>query len=213
MWFFARQTYADISLGRTEEGRAAASKYTPMDSFRAMAVRTVPAKAPQDELDEKATSGWVTVDRKTALGMSGAAFYLGQDLAAEQDIPIGIVDVNMGPYFAIGCMSEQGLDDTQEMHSSGDITWLRKSMPEELEERESGKTQKDMEEWNEERNAGRVLGLHPLKNPTYPSCGYNAVINPLTHEQNRLSQSVIGSCRMNDHSLFFWFSDQPRGQS
>jgi len=179
VWFFGRQTYVDISLDRTEAGRTAAAKYKPMDSFRALVVKTIPAKTPQDELDEKATSGWMKVDSKNALAMSGAAFYLGQDLVAVQDVPIGIVDVNMNHYFAIGWMGEQGLDDVQKMHSSGDIAWLRKSMPEELEARESGKTQKDMEAWNEERNAGRVLGLHPLKNPTYPSCGYNAVINPL----------------------------------
>jgi hypothetical protein len=65
---------------------------------------------PQEDLAADATAGWVQVDRKNALALSGAAFYLGRDLAATRDVPIGIVDVNMDRYFGIGWLSDKMLD-------------------------------------------------------------------------------------------------------
>ena len=41
--------------------------------------------------------------------MSAAAFYLGRDLAKDANVPIGIVDLNMGYHFAGAWMSEEAL--------------------------------------------------------------------------------------------------------
>jgi len=189
VWFFGRQTYVDISLGRSEAGRKAARAYKSDGNFRALTIRTHPAKQPLARLADSATSGWMTVAASNALGMSGAAFYLGRDLATELGVPVGIVDVDMGPHFGIGWLSKQALTDSVTLHPNDEeIDWLPEYMETRAEERDNGKAQKELDEYQEERveNArGRAvppkpsLGLHPLKNPMYPSAGYNAVICPL----------------------------------
>lgn len=184
VWFFGRQTYVDISLGRNAEGRAAASDYKPAAEFRAIKITTMPAMEPLDDLDAEATAGWMQVDRENALDMSAAAFYLGRDLIEKVDVPVGIVDVDMGPYFGIGWMSSKAIDNSATLHPDDkEIDWLPDSMHEKALARVSGQAQKELDEYYEERLKGRrakpVLGLHPLKNPMYPSAGYNAVINPL----------------------------------
>ncbi|MDT8390728.1 MAG: DUF6288 domain-containing protein [Lentisphaeria bacterium] len=185
---FARQTYVDISLGRTEVGKAAAKAFKPSAAFRAIRVTTVPAKQPQDELAPDATDGWMQVDRQNALALSGAAFYFGRDLADMGDVPIGIVDVNMDRHFGIGWLSDKALDDIETMHpKENDLPWLRKNMVRLAEDRDSGKAQKELDaywanhvsKWGENRGSKPSLGLHPLRNPMYPSAGFNAVIRPL----------------------------------
>jgi len=184
VFLFGRQTYVDISLGRSAEGKSAAAKYRPAGDFRAIVIKTIPAKTPQDDLSEDATSGWMQVDGKNALGMSGAAFYLGRDLVQELGVPVGIIDVNMDRYFGIGWLSKQALADSATMHPNDkEIDWLPQWMEEQAEARDSGKAQADLDAYYESRMKGRgpkpLLGLHPLKNPMYPCAGYNAVINPL----------------------------------
>lgn len=184
VWFFGRQTYVDISLGRNAAGKAAAKKYKPMGNFRAILIETNPAMEPREDLADEATSGWMQVDSNNALEMSGAAFYLGRDLARELNVPVGIVDVNMGPYFGIGWMSSKALADAATLHPENEaIDWLPEWMRERAEARLSGQAQKELDEYYAEKLKGRrekpSLGLHPLKNPMMPSVGYNAVINPL----------------------------------
>lgn len=184
VWFFGRQTYVDISLGRNDAGKTAASKYKPSGDFRAIVIKTIPAKTPQSDLTKDATSGWMKVDRKNALGMSAAAFYLGDDLTKELGVPVGIVDVNMSHYFGIGWMSGRAIDDSITMFPKDkEISWLSGWMREQCEERDSGKAQADLDKYYAERMKGKgekpLLGLHPLRNPMYPSAGYNAIINPL----------------------------------
>lgn len=186
VWFFGRQTYVDISLGRTDEGKSAAAKYKPTGDFRAITIKTLPAKTPQDDLSGAATTGWMRVDGKNALKMSAAAFYLGSDLTKETSVPVGIVDVNMDRYFALGWLSDQALVDAVTLNPDDkEIDWLPKWMREQAEERDSGKARKDLDDYFAEAVSKRSnaqkpsLGLHPLKNPMYPSAGYNAVIHPL----------------------------------
>lgn len=182
--FFGRQTHVDISLGRNTEGRTAAAKYKPTGNFRAIVIKTVPAITPQDDLDKEATSGWMKVDGMSAPAMSGAAFYLGNDLVEELGVPVGIVDVNMDRFFGIGWLSSRALADSITLHPNDkELTWLPEWMQEKAIERDSGKAQKDLDEYYETTMKGKgmkpSLGLHPLKNPIYPSAGYNAVISPL----------------------------------
>ena len=181
---FARQTWVDISLGRSEEGAKAAARFKPVAEFRAMTIETVPAKEPQADLDTKATSGWTMVDRENALTMSAAAFYLGRDLVEELGVPVGIIDVNMGPHFGIGWLSSKALADAITLHPDDkEIDWLPEWLQERAEERDSGEAQEELDEYFETRMKGQgqkpSLGLHPLRNPMYPSAGYNAVIHPL----------------------------------
>ena len=184
VWFVGRQTYVDISLGRTDEGRKAASEYKPVGEFRAMVIKTVSAKTPRLDLGKDATSGWAEVDGEMALGMSGAAFYLGKELVRELGVPVGIVDVNMNHHFGIGWLSAKALADSAVIHPDDqEITWLPEWMQQQAEERDSGKAQKDLDEYYRTRMKGQgvkpYLGLHPMNNPMYPSGCYNAVIHPL----------------------------------
>lgn len=184
VFFFGRQTYVDITLGRDAKGNADAAKYQPESGFRAIVIKTIPAKEPQADLDKTATSGWVTVDGRNALAMSAAAFYLGKDLARDLGVPVGIVDVNMDRYFGIGWMSRKTIEDSVIMNPKDkEIGWLPRWLENQAEERDSGKAQKDLDDYYAKNMKGKgvkpSLGLHPLRNPSYPAAGYNAVIYPL----------------------------------
>ena len=185
VWLFGRQTYVDIALGRNAEGRAAAANYGQPDGlFRALRIETKPALNPRQDLAEGSGSGWMRVDSVNALALSGAAFHLGKDLVRTLDVPVGIIDVDMGPYFGIGWMSDKAIADSATMHPTGkDIHWLPEWMREKAEARISGEAQQELDDYYENKGKGRgpkpSLGLHPLKNPMMPSAGYNAVINPL----------------------------------
>ncbi len=191
VWLFGRQSWVDVALGRSGEGRAAAAAYEPTGTFRVLRIATVPALEPRDDLDGDAVSGWVPVDRDQARRLSGAAFHLGRALDRRLDVPVGIIDVDMGPYFAIGWLSAGALADAAARHpSDSELDWLPGHMRRRAEERLSGQAQQALDEYH----AGLVeaaqargrpvpekpsLGLHPLRNPMLPSAGYNAVIHPL----------------------------------
>lgn len=160
---FARQRTVDISLGRDEKGKQVASG--ARKNFRAIVIDTVPAAEPRDDLDAKATAGWQAVDRDQALEMSAAAFYLGRDLAKEADVPIGIVDLNMGWHFPIAWLNREAILET---------------------EGSSNRRLKRMEALHAAYVSGEPYGKHkkvikddPTEHPLYPAAGYNAVINPL----------------------------------
>jgi sialate O-acetylesterase len=106
---FGRQTSVDISLARDEAGRKAAASIKKSPDYRSLIIDMVPSPAPRQDLDETATSGWREVDEKQALMMSGAACMLGRDLATDVDVPVGIVDLNMGSHFPIAWLSRETL--------------------------------------------------------------------------------------------------------
>ena len=108
VFLFARQTTIDVNLGRDETGRNAA---TDLPSVRVLTIKTLPATTPQKTLAQEATRGWTTLDKKAALGMDAAAFHLAKGLSG-QDVPIGIIDVNLGKHFPIAWMSREALLET-----------------------------------------------------------------------------------------------------
>lgn len=189
VFMFARQTRVDVSLGKTEEGQSAANAYKSSGNFRAITIKTIPSKKLLNDLPAGATKGWFDVNSKNALAMSAAAFYLGSDLEKGLKIPVGIVDVNMGYYYAVGWMSEKAITESQTLHPKDKtIPWLPEWMHKLVEERDSGREKAELdkeyeakvEKWGEKR-AGKKpsLGLHPLKFPMFPSVGYNSVLHPL----------------------------------
>ena len=44
VWFFGRQSYIDVSLASTTAGKGAAGKYKATDRFRAIVIKTMPAR-------------------------------------------------------------------------------------------------------------------------------------------------------------------------
>ncbi len=184
VWFFGRQTYVDISLGRTPEGQKAAALYRPKEAFRAITIDMIPAKTPQADLNEKSTVGWVKVDGNNALTMSAAAFYLGRDLVKDLGVPVGIIDLNMSHHFHISWRDRDAMAEAAKLTPDDkEVDYLIGWMEEEVEARDSGKAQADLDKYYEETMKGKgvkpYLGLHPLENPMYPSAGYNAIISPL----------------------------------
>ena len=185
---FARQSYVDVHLGRSDEGRKAAAAFSPSNTYRAMMIKNLPSKSPRDDFQKGAATSWMTVDKKNALNMSAAAFYLGSDLNRDLDVPVGIVDVTMDRYFGIGWLSHKAIEECKaRFPKDKELGWLPEWMAEKAEERDSGKAQKELDiyvEAQKKKSRGRPvkipsLGLHPLRNPMYPSAGYNAVISPM----------------------------------
>lgn len=188
VYLFARQSYIDVSLGKDDAGREAAAAYEPNGNFRAIAIQTIPAKQPQEQLNDKASTGWGRVDSDLALKMSAAAFYLGRDLTGRLDVPIGIVDVDMAQYFAMGWLSDQALKNAATLHPDDkEIDWLPDHMRELVEKRDSGEAQLELDAYyldlvekrGDQAGPKPSLGLHPIEWPMYPCGGYNAVIYPL----------------------------------
>lgn len=171
---FARQTFIDVSLGRDDQGKAAASKLPANTGLRIMRIKTLPAVEPQADLAPQATDGWAVAGKQNVAAMSAAAFYLGRDLSAEVDVPIGIIDLNMGPNFTIGWLDRQTIADMeaftgQRSHTTG----YAESMEEQL---ERFKTQEGKER---DPKDNKWVEEHPVKDPMYPSAGYNATLHPM----------------------------------
>ncbi len=186
VFLFARQSSIDVSLGTTAEGRKAAAELTANNACRFIRIKTSPSGTPLDNLGRQGTEGWQVVDKKSALAMSAALFYLGRDLAAEVDVPIGIVDLHMGYHFAGAWLSKEGQEKAQTIPGEG--AKLLKVECEYL--------SKDMAAWDKgvsdyvrdyrtnlkhrpQKYDGPLRGASPIEMPHAPSVCYNAVIHPL----------------------------------
>ena len=168
VFFFARQTTIDVELGATAEGRAAA---VDLPSVRVIRIKTVPALEPQQELAREATSGWTILDKNAALKMDAAAFHFAKGLEGKE-VPIGIIDVNLGRHFPIGWMSKEALLETNKVFGkkAKDVERVIQMM-EEL-RNPSGKT------LNREKKRGYPRPPVEL-DALYPAAGYNAVLHPM----------------------------------
>jgi len=170
VFMFARQTTIDVSLGRDDAGKKAAAD---VPSVRVITIKTVPAYDPQQDLAEEATSGWANLDKSAALKMDAAAFYLARDLAKKTDVPIGIIDVNLGRHFPIGWMSREALLETKAIfgEKAGQVDSVIKFM---------GERKVWSETPNHPKTKRRGYPLPPAKEDArYPAAGYNAVLHPM----------------------------------
>ncbi|MBI1336411.1 MAG: hypothetical protein GC164_05560 [Phycisphaera sp.] len=185
---YGRQTTVDVSLGSTEEGRNAITHLNASPILRAIRIETIASKKPLDDLDAKATDGWAHIDEAAAARMSAAAFYLGRDVVKQVGVPVGVVDLNMGCYFAIGWLSDEAIRATIKVTDDKDLQWLIDNMRKDADARDDGSAQRELDEYYadliKKANGKPVgpkpsLGIHPLENPMFPCGGYNAVIHPL----------------------------------
>lgn len=163
---FARQTTIDISLGRDEVGRQAAKAHKVLPGYRALVLRSVPSMDPLEDLPDGATAGWAVVDKSTALTMSAAAYYLGRDVSAAVDVPIGIVDANLGGQFPVAWLSRESAEQIGGMDRRIDtFEAMRNAFV-------------NQEPWGKDWRA-RVLTDDPLEHPLYGAAGYNGLLHPL----------------------------------
>lgn len=168
VFLFARQASIDVSLGRDEAGRNAASAHKENKLYRGISIKTVPAVKPQADLAAEATAGWAEVSRESALNMSAAAYYLGRDLAAEAGVPVGIIDLNLGSAFPVSWLSREALEETEKFYGPGDVPGQLKRFDEALELAAKGEARKKDN-----------LPSNIVEYALFPSGGYNAVLNPL----------------------------------
>ncbi len=192
VFLIGRQATVDISLGRDEAGRKVAATLKVNPNLRVMHIKTIPEKEPLKDLSAASTTGWHVMNKEQALVMSGAAVRLGVALVGESDVPVGLIDLNMGSYFPIAWMSHETLlatgkafgEDKTPVEQTVQRMHIRSF------EYETGKTQAELDERyakaaEEAKNRNMpvpekpALGLHPLSDPLYPAAGYNAVLYPL----------------------------------
>ena len=169
VFLFARQTTIDISLGRDDAGKKAAAD---VPSVRVITIRTIPAYDPQKDLDKEATSGWTVLSREAALKMDAAAFYMARDLAKKTDVPVGIIDINLGRHFPIGWMSKEALLETKKIfgEKAGQVDSVIKTM--------DGYANPSEKQIGKDKRRG--YPRPPAKEDArYPAAGYNAVLHPL----------------------------------
>ncbi len=172
VFLFARQTTIDVSLGRDDAGKKAAAD---IPSVRVMLIRTIPAYEPQADLAEDATAGWSAVNKQTALTMNTAAFHMAKGLAQTTDVPIGIIDLDLGYHFPIAWLSEDALRETTAVFGEKEtrVDTMMRMMA-------TAKDTFEDEEARKKEEAKRGYPLAPAREDArYPAAGHNAVLHPL----------------------------------
>lgn len=168
----ARQTSIDISLGRNAEGQSAAKKFKKDPNVRAISIKTIPSMKEMSDLPKNATEGWRTLDSDVALKMTASAFYIGKKLKDELDVPLGIVDLNMGPAFPVSWLSRHELEQTERLYGRTDIPGQLKRFDEAQEMAEAG---------DEIKPGGKSsLSADFVNYALSPAASYNATIAPMS---------------------------------
>ncbi len=180
VFLFARQTTIDVSLARDEAGKRAAAD---LRSVRVMMIKTIPAVDPRQDLAEEATSGWAVLDKNTALRLNAAAFYLAKGLSKDADVPIGIIDLNMGHHFPIAWLSKEALLNTTKIYDAKQTTveGSIKAVDNIFKMMEDAQAAfEDTSEDQKERDSRRGYPRAPAREDArYPAAGYNAVLHPV----------------------------------
>lgn len=174
VFLMARQTNVDISLGKSKKGKQAVENLEKNSLYRAILIKNIPENKPLKDLNPEASSGWSEVGKKSALAMSAAAYYFGKDLVEKIKVPVGIIDLNMGPNFTIGWISRDAI--------MGSDKYFGKKTPVVGYVENMEKTADNFEN-KEKITDARILGSlpeeHPLNDARFPAAGYNAVLSPL----------------------------------
>jgi hypothetical protein len=164
VFLVAQQTSVDNTLGAD-----GAAGHTASPKLRAIRINTVPAAEPQTDLAAGATDGWAVVTRDNAAGMSTAAYHFATGLAQKVDVPVGVVDLNMGIYFPISWMSRDALLETSKFYGKTGVDGVIHRFDEINEALRKGEPMPKKE----------AIKSNPLAYPLYPAAGYNGVLHPL----------------------------------
>jgi len=164
VFLVARQTSIDDALGKD-----GAAGHTASPKLRAIRINTVPSIEPQPDLAPGATQGWAVVTRDNAVGMSQATYHFATGLAEQVDVPVGVVDLNMGIYFPIGWMSRDTLLETSKFYGKNSVDGVINRFDKISDALRKGEPMPEKEH----------LESNPLSYPIYPAVGYNGVLHPL----------------------------------
>jgi sialate O-acetylesterase len=180
----ARQTTIDISLQISEAGRKAAAGHRENPSFRAICIKTIPAAKPQNDLDAKATTGWAIVDKDAAMKMTAAAYHLGRELATSMDVPVGIVDLNMGGAFPVGWLSREALEETEKFYGGSDVPGQIKRFDAAVEALAKGEPL---------NNKDCLTPDFVVEHPMFPAGAFNGALHPLRHLALKAAMVQLGN--------------------
>lgn len=165
---FACQASIDVSLGKDDAGRAIAAQHGKTPSLRAITITTIPAHDPQPDLAEGATNGWHTLTPESAPAMSAAAYLFAKDLSSKVDVPVGVIDLNMGAAFPIGWLSRDALMQTEKFYGKTDVEGAVNRLERLYDAQQKGEQPKK-----------EAIRTDALTYPLYPAGSYNAVLAPL----------------------------------
>jgi len=189
VFLYAYQTSVDLSLGRHEEGKALAHSVGSTPNFRVIRIKTLPEEHPLNDLSPGSTSGWETVNASSAHFMSEMAFHLGQQLVKNTEVPIGIVDLNMGKSFSMGWMDLESIQTNDDHYGyQTRIPGYSESL---LSRREQFKSQAGKTK-PEKAHSRDWVDDDPLEHPLFPAAGYNATLSPLKHLTLKAAMVQIG---------------------
>ncbi len=169
VFLHARQTSIDISLGRNEQGQQVVAAMQPNPMLRTIFIKTIPSAEPLHDLAQEATTGWTVVDSESALQMTDSAFYLGRDLVQKADVPIGIIDMNLGYAFPNSWLSREELLVTGRYPEDERVARFATRFETMLEAERKG----------EPLGRQEVIPENTLQHPLYPAAGYNGTLHPL----------------------------------
>lgn len=165
----ARQTSIDISLGRDEEGKKAASSFKQNPIFRAICIKAIPSEMPLSDLVKDATAGWNVVDKDSALKMTASAFYVGRDMVKDMDVPVGIIDLNMGSQFGNSWLSRETLLETTALYGDKSVVAWVTRLDEML------KAEREGVAINKEKDPPK----NTIQDTLFPAGGYHGTLRPL----------------------------------
>lgn len=170
VFLHARQSSIDISLGRDEAGRKLAASHRANPLLRAMTIEMIPSAAPLHDLAPEATTRWAVVDGENATKMTASAYHLGLELAKDSDVPIGIIDIEMGPAFAQSWLSREALMETGKLYRNDEVAKQTEAHEKKLEAEQKGEKLK-------RGHAAPPKDI--LKHALFPYAGYRGTLMPL----------------------------------
>jgi hypothetical protein len=101
--------------------------------------------------------------------LAASAYYLGRDLAAGSDVPIGIVDINLGSAFVNGWLSREALLDTERLYGDRVVSGQVAKYEAQLEAEEKGVP----------FGKAKTPPQNTLQATLFPAAGFNGTLSPL----------------------------------
>jgi hypothetical protein len=101
--------------------------------------------------------------------MAASAYYLGRDLAAGSDVPIGIIDINLGSAFVNGWLSREALMETERLYGDRAVASQVSKYESQLEAEEKGVP----------FGKAKTPPENTLQAPLFPAGGFNGTLSPL----------------------------------
>ncbi|NDB03319.1 MAG: hypothetical protein EBY38_06620, partial [Flavobacteriaceae bacterium] len=98
-----------------------------------------------------------------------------QGIASETDVPIGIIDLNLGHHFPIAWLARDALMETTSIF--GEKATQVESVMDMMDVALSKFEDEDIRKQEQAKRPSPIL--HPREDPRYPAAGFNAVLHPM----------------------------------